>query len=95
MKWQDYIIPSTRIHKKYMVRVNGKLIHFGDNRYQDYTTHHDKTRRDRYHSRHQHDDFYDTTKPSFWSMFFLWQYLDKQDAFNNIIKTFNPSLTRW
>ena len=52
---------SSRKHKKYMVRVNGKLVHFGDNRYQQYRDkiglysmldHGDKERRKRYYSRH-------------------------------------------
>ena len=52
---------SSRKHKKYMVRVNGKLVHFGDNRYQQYRDkiglysmldHGDKERRKRYYARH-------------------------------------------
>lgn len=44
--------PSSRLHKKYQVIFDykGKIynIHFGDNRYEDYTIHKDKTRRENY-----------------------------------------------
>jgi hypothetical protein len=52
---------STRKNKKYMVEVNNKTIHFGDNRYQHYKDkiglysmldHKDKERRRRYYARH-------------------------------------------
>ena len=49
---------STRKNKKYMVKSNGKYIHFGDTRYDQYEdrvlglykdqNHHDKKRRDAY-----------------------------------------------
>ena len=46
---------STRKHKKWMVVMNkgGKkrTIHFGDDRYQDYTQHKDKERRKNYRAR--------------------------------------------
>ena len=35
---------STRKNKKYVAQVNGKQVHFGDSRYEDYTKHHDKDR---------------------------------------------------
>ena len=28
-----------------MIKINNKLIHFGDNRYEDFTYHHDENRR--------------------------------------------------
>lgn len=46
----DVIIKkSTRKNKKFMVLdEKNKWIHFGDDRYQDYTKHKDKNRRERY-----------------------------------------------
>lgn len=52
---------SSRKHKKYMVRVNNKLVHFGDNRYQHYKDkiglysmldHGDIKRKKAYYARH-------------------------------------------
>jgi len=41
--------PSTRKNKKYMIlNDDNKYIHFGDNRYEDFTKHNDLERRKRY-----------------------------------------------
>jgi hypothetical protein len=45
------IINSWRQYKKYAVYYNNKWIHFGDVRYDDYTTHRDSERRANYRSR--------------------------------------------
>jgi len=45
------IVNSWRRNKKYAVLYNNKWIHFGDNRYQDFTTHRDHSRRKNYRSR--------------------------------------------
>jgi hypothetical protein len=60
--FQGYpIYVSDRKNKKYYALVNGKKIHFGDNRYQQYhdvmghykkLDHNDKERRNRYYQRH-------------------------------------------
>ena len=43
---------SNRMNKKYMVTLkNGKKIHFGDDRYEDYLTHQDTKRRTQYRKR--------------------------------------------
>ena len=43
---------STRKNKKYMILdSNGKYVHFGDTRYEDYTKHHNDKRRLNYLSR--------------------------------------------
>lgn len=46
---------STRKHKKlvYYNRRSGRRIHFGDDRYSDYTIHGDRSRRARFHKRHR------------------------------------------
>ena len=46
------ITPSTRKNKKYMTRVNGKLIHFGAKNYEDFLDHQDPVRRALYRTRH-------------------------------------------
>ena len=46
------LYPSTRKGKKYQIKdPSGKWIHFGLLGYQDFTKHHDKTRRKRYLAR--------------------------------------------
>ena len=70
---------STRKYKKYVVTYKGKKIHFGDTRYQDYTQHKDKTRRDCYRARHKKvllsngkPAYKDKTRPAYWSFVLLW-----------------------
>jgi len=47
----DDIVESWRGYKKYAVLYKDKWIHFGDMRYDDYTTHRDEYRRDSYRRR--------------------------------------------
>ena len=42
---------STRKNKKYSIMINGKLVHFGDNRYEDFTGHGDEYRRELFRKR--------------------------------------------
>ena len=71
--------PSNRKHKKYMVLFNNEWIHFGDNRYQDYTVHNDDKRRDRYRARaskivdkNGNLTYLMKSSPNFWSYHLLW-----------------------
>lgn len=73
------IINSWRENKKYAVCYNNKWIHFGDNRYQDYTNHKDKNRRDSYRKRasgivNQYGEYTYKNKnsPNFWAYHLLW-----------------------
>ena len=55
------ILVSTSRHHKYdaiFTRKDGttKTVHFGDNRYEDYTQHHNKMRRALYIKRHQKNE---------------------------------------
>lgn len=92
LDFDDYIKPSTRKGKKWMVRVDGRLIHFGSAFHQDYTIHHDKERRRRYITRHKNDHIDDFTKPGAWSMWLLWSHPDIEQAFQFIVNTFNPNI---
>ena len=63
--------------KKWAVRVptssgRGKTVLFGARGYEDFTTHGDVERRERYRTRHQHDRIDDPTAPGFWSWWALW-----------------------
>lgn len=66
---------SLRTDKKWMVRVDGKTVHFGATGYQDYTTHKDAQRKQRYINRHRARE--DWTKrgvatAGFWARWLLW-----------------------
>lgn len=63
--------------KKWAVRVptasgRGKIVEFGATGYEDFTTHKDVERRERYRTRHQRDRLDDPYAPGFWSMWALW-----------------------
>jgi len=69
---------STRKNKKYMVKVNNKTVHFGDNRYEHYNdkiglyknlNHNDKERRKRYYARHGKAEKH---SPKWFSHKYLW-----------------------
>ena len=71
---------SPRKNNKYMVKLpGGKKVHFGSPKYEDYTVHKDKERRDKYLSRamkiknKQGELTYNNPEPSnYWSVHLLW-----------------------
>lgn len=63
---------SKNKNKKYYVIYKGKIIHFGDSRYQDYLIHGDNDKRNNYRSRHSNDFYDDPERPGFWSYNVLW-----------------------
>ena len=71
---------SDRKNEKYMVTTkDNKKIHFGDSRYEDFLSHQDKDRRDRYRKRaskikdkHGNLTYKDKSSPNFWSYHLLW-----------------------
>ena len=71
---------SNRMNKKYMVTLkNGKKIHFGDDRYEDYLIHLNRKRRTKYRKRaskikdkHGNLTFNDPNYANFWSYHLLW-----------------------
>ena len=69
--------PSPRKHKKFEVIVQDgdtfHTIHFGDDRYEDYTQSHDKQRRELYLARHKsRENWSDPTTAGFWARHVLW-----------------------
>ena len=75
------IFKSNRKNKKFYVIVNNKKIHFGDKRYEDFTQHKDKKRRENYIKRASkiRDKNGKLTKdnplsPNYWAMRILWDY---------------------
>lgn len=64
--------PSARAHKKWEAQLpDGRSVHFGDDRYQDFTQHGDPGRRDNYRRRHAHDGRTVGTA-GFWARELLW-----------------------
>jgi hypothetical protein len=69
---------STRKNKKFDIYIvnpkTGRIlkVSFGDSRYEDYTIHKDKQRRERYRNRHRNDKLDDITSAGFWSYHVLW-----------------------
>lgn len=81
--WTLYEAPLAS-DKKWAVRVptpsgRGKTVLFGGRGYEDFTTHHDIERRERYRTRHQRDRLDDPYAPGFWSMWALWGESDDLD----------------
>jgi hypothetical protein len=67
---------STRLNKKYRIRgrfTNGKYVHFGDMKYEDYTKHNDEERRGKFLKRNAHwMEDYDIYSPAWFSYNLLW-----------------------
>jgi hypothetical protein len=89
--WTLYEAPPDS-PKKWVVRVpsgsgRGREVAFGARGYEDFTTHHDVERRERYRTRHQRDRLDDPYAPGFWSMWALWGDSDDLDtAFADAVK---------
>ena len=71
------ILKSDNPKKKYkaiFTKPDGKTktIHFGASGYDDYTTHNDKDRRDRYRKRHEKDLKGDPMRAGYLSYYILW-----------------------
>ena len=76
--------------KKYFIITNtGKRVYFGDSRYEDFTTHKDEERKQRYIDRHKkNEDWDDINSAAFWSRFYLWEKPTKKQAYENIKKIY-------
>lgn len=83
------LFKSNRKNKKYMVEISNKKIHFGDNRYEDYTMHNDTERKKRYIQRHINDNINNYYYPGFWSMHLLWNKKTIEESIKDIKKKFN------
>lgn len=87
---QVIILPSNRKNKKYMAVSKDFTVHFGDNRYEDYTIHKDVVRKDNYVRRHMKNEKWDDpTSAGFWSRWLLWEVPDIKRAVENMNRIFN------
>ncbi len=87
-----YPYKSDKQDKKYYIITNtNKKIYFGQTGAEDFTTHKDEERKQRYISRHKKND--DWTKsgidtPGFWTYHYLWSYPTKTHVYENIKKNY-------
>ena len=73
-KVEGKIFDSWRKNKKKVVCVDGKLIHFGDSRFEDFTQHKDEDRRKSFRARHKCDSLTikDKGGARYWACKKLW-----------------------
>lgn len=86
------VIPSNRKDKKYSAIVvhDGKVktIHFGASGYDDFTTHKDENRKDKYVKRHHKEDWTDPLKAGFWAKNLLWNRNNIEESAADIEEKF-------
>ena len=89
-----FLKPSTRKNKKFMITTpDNKKIHFGDSRYQDFTMHKNKERKELYIQRHQaRENWNDLNTAGFWSRFLLWEKPTLEQAIEFIENKFNINI---
>jgi hypothetical protein len=84
--------PSSKINKKFMVKVEGKTIYFGDSRYEDFTIHKDIVRKERYLKRHKDKENWMKSgihTAGFWSRWLLWNKPTLRDSIRDTEKRFD------
>lgn len=79
-----------------MVKVDDKIVHFGARGYEDFTTHGDETRKERYLARHKTNE--DWTKSGintagFWSRWLLWNKPTIKESVKDIEKRFGVKIS--
>ena len=83
---------SNKKDKKYMVTIGKKKIHFGQNGYQDYTTHNDDIRKKSYIARHRKNQIWSKKgykTAGFWSRWLLWNKKTISESKRYISNKFN------
>ena len=71
---------------------NKKTVHFGDNRYQDFTLHKDDKRKKSYLSRHKHDYYNDVNYAGFYSTNLLWNKPTLKESIVDTNRKFNVNI---
>jgi hypothetical protein len=86
------------LHKKWEVIVGGrKHIHFGDNRYEDFTQHKSVSRKTNYLTRHaRNEDWGKTgiTSAGFWSRHLLWNKPTIAESIVDIEQKFGVNIVK-
>ena len=87
---QFHIMKSTRKNKKYVAMFkNGITIHFGDNRYSDFTIHKDTERKRLYLLRHGNEDWNNAYSAGSLSRYILWNLPTLEASIQDFKKRFN------
>jgi hypothetical protein len=92
-----YLSKSSRSDKKYMVEVDGKIVHFGASGYSDYPTHKDAERKQRYITRHKARENWAKSgmkSAGFWSRWLLWGEPTISGSIKEIERKFNVTIRR-
>ena len=92
-----YLAKSDRDGKKYMVDVDGKVVHFGAEGYEDYTIHKDTERKKRYMTRHKEKENWTKSgikTAGFWSRWLLWGEPTISASIKAIENKFNVKIVR-
>jgi len=83
------LVKSNKLHKKYdVINGLGKTISFGDNRYEDFTTHKDNKRKELYITRHKKEDWNNLNKAGTWSRYLLWNRKTLKASIKDMEKLF-------
>ena len=80
---------STRANNKYMVRVDGRAIHFGASGYGDFTTHKDERRKATYLARHRTTEDWSVAgigSAGCWARWVLWNKPSLKAAVDDVNK---------
>ena len=83
---------STRAGKKYMVKLDGRTVHFGAKGYEDFTIHKDPERKAKYLKRHAGENWTDPMTAGFWARWVLWNQPSLMASIRDIEKRFNFSI---
>ena len=92
-----YLSRSSNPRKKYMVKVGNKTIHFGAKGYEDYTTHKDPLRKQRYINRHKNNEDWSIQgiqTAGFWSRWLLWSEPTLKESIQKIENKFGVKIVR-
>jgi len=92
MKLFVYLKKSDKKDKKYMVYIDGKIIHFGAAGMSDYTIHKDYDRMIRYTNRHRKKENWKKSgikTAGFWSKWLLWNKPSFSASKKDIEERFN------
>ena len=88
MYMEVIISKSNNKNKKYKAEIDGKkTVHFGDNRYQDYTQHKDPKRKENYISRHAKNEDWSKSNiasAGFMSRHILWEKPTIEKSIHNL-----------
>ena len=86
---------SKQKNKKYAVVVDKKTINFGAEGYEDYTTHKDEHRKERYEKRHKPTENWNKSgieTPGFWAKHILWNKSTLGDSIKDTGKKFGINI---